>query len=265
MHHVHKPKARTMGLQGFTIDTTNHPIDHSPVTDSEYENPFAAMTPRSENGSAFEPVSLSPPNSSDQKSYATPSRTAIAVDGKHKIEGSPCESTQASTLRSHDSPLVDQKEKGRTLWRSTSIFKSQLKQIKKNLPKALQSMTRSPSKKNSIDLSDLAVATICVVPRHGAGIAVGRKSFERMRTSTMLHMIEENQHVSWESSAIEDLDGDGATSGKAQIAKLNTRLRNSIASNETCFAEKCQETARLAKNTLEVRASCYNMDDLLLS
>ena len=47
-------------------------------------------------------------------------------------------------------------------------------------------------------------------------------------------------------------EGD-AKKGKAQIAKLNTLLRNSIADERSCFVEKSQETVKLAKDTLEVR------------
>ena len=71
----------------------------------------------------------------------------------------------------------------------------------------------------------------------------------------MLHMVQENLNASWERKVSEDVEqGESTKNGKAQVAKLNTLLRNCIADKETCFVEKSQEAVRLAKDTLEVSA-----------
>mmetsp|Transcript_13557 Transcript_13557/g.29476 ORF Transcript_13557/g.29476 Transcript_13557/m.29476 type:complete len:556 (-) Transcript_13557:153-1820(-) len=268
MLNVRKPKARTLGSRGFTINTKEDNITHSPVTDDSYENPFISKTPGSDGGSAFEPIGppriqrkvrVEDPITSicattlDRSSFATPKRSATKTRVSKGNGGSPCDTTQtqATSLHSHASQSANERQKKGGNWGKSTSFKNQIKQIKMNLPKALKSMNRSPSKKSSIDLADLAVATICIVPRHGAGIAVGRRPFERMRTSLMLHMVQENQNASWEKEIDEDMVGDGMKKGKAQIAKLNSRLRNCIANEESCFVEKSQETVRLSKDTLE--------------
>ena len=260
MLHVRKPKARTLGSKGFTISTTKDTLDleHSPVTDASYENPFITRTPGSES-SAFELVPASPPrierktsrkskkvdSSIDRKNYKTPTRSSAK-----KNVSMPCDSTMESSF---GSPLGDRQKKAKGnlgKGKGTSNFKDQIKQMRLKLPKAMPKAMKSlkKEKKDAIDLADLAIATICVVPRHGAGIDSGRKPFERMRTSLMLHMIQENQNA----TVNEDMEGDTKKNGKAQIAKLNASLRNSIADKETCFVEKTQEVVRLAKDTLEV-------------
>ena len=271
MLHVRKRKPRILrSSQGFAIHTKeDYHFANSPITDDSYNNPFISNTPGTEkSGSAFDPVSppriqrkarigdtfpMKDPSSLDRmSSLTTPKRSKKGSDkGKNKHQ-SPSDTTQDTTSLTL-SP--DEPQQG-----SMNPFKQiHLKQIKmnlpKNLPKSMKHMKLSNSKKISIDLSDLAIATICIVPRHGAGIAAGRKPFERMRTSLMLHMIQENQNASWERKVLVDNDmeeGD-AKKGKAQIAKLNTLLRNSIADERSCFVEKSQETVKLAKDTLEVR------------
>mmetsp|Transcript_44434 Transcript_44434/g.93277 ORF Transcript_44434/g.93277 Transcript_44434/m.93277 type:complete len:554 (-) Transcript_44434:265-1926(-) len=260
---IRKPKAVTLGSKGFTINTNEESIVHSPVTDAaSYGNPFMTRTPGSENNSAFEPVS--PPKikrkaragdtnpfddvSLDQMMVATPERTA-ANAGKEEYR-SPCETTQATSLQSHQSQSADEPQK-KGAWGKSNPFMSQIKQIKLSLPKTFKTMSRTVSKKSSIDLANLAIATICVVPRHGAGIASGRKPFERMRTSLMIHMVQDNQNASWERKVIDDGEGEGTKSGKAHVARLNTLLRNCISDKETNFVEKSQETVKLAKDTLE--------------
>lgn len=153
----------------------------------------------------------------------------------------------------HASPLAEEREikAGKNGWGKSASFKNQIRQMKKSLPKVLKS-ARPARKGGSIDLADLAVATIYIAPRHGAGIAVGRMSFERMRTSLMLHMIQGNHNAMWEKKVSDDEMAANAGNGKVQIAKLNVLLRNCIADEDSCFVEKCQETVKLAKDTLEV-------------
>ena len=279
MLHVRKPKARILrSSQGFAIQTKeDYLLENSPITDDYYNNPFMTNTPGSENnGSAFDPVSPpsiqrkvrigdtipNDPSSLDRmSSLTTPKRSKKGSDeGKNKSQY-PSDTTQDTTVLTL-SP--DEQQQG-----SMNPFKQiHLKQIKmslpKSLPKSMKHMKLSNSKKSSIDLSDLAIATICIVPRHGAGIAAGRRSFERMRTSLMLHMIQDNQNASWERKVLVDNDMEGADTkkGKAQVAKLNTLLRNSIADERICFVEKSQETVKLAKDTLEVRVRLYTIPTL---
>ncbi len=137
----------------------------------------------------------------------------------------------------------------------STTFKNHIKQIKMSFPNAIKSMKIIPTNmKSSIDLSDLAVATISLMPRHGGGIASGRMPFQRIRTSLMLHMVNETKNSAWEDTLNEDMI-DGGKNGKYSIAKLNTLLRNCIADEDTCFVEKSQEAVKIAKNTLEVRSS----------
>ena len=268
-----KPKARTLLSQGVAASSTtkDNLIDHS-LMDESYDTPFV-KTPGSES-SAFERVPPSPPKiqrkvrvdgdgqlAFDIKSFSTPERTTEIQVGKGKVQSSPCDTTQDLSLHSHESPLAEELRRGKGTWGKSDAFKIQVKQMKKNLPKALKGMNRGPSKKStSVDLADLAIATIYLAPRHGAGIAVGRKPFERMRTSLMLHMVHQNQNASWEKEISDDTDGKNTKNGKAQVAKLNTLLRNCIAGKGT-FVEKSQEVVRLAKETLEevstfVNSSC---------
>ena len=157
------------------------------------------------------------------------------------------------------------KGKGKGSWGRSEAFQKQLLQIKASLPKTPKALQKAKAhrgggakkKRTDIDLADLAVAPICIVPRHGAGIAVGRLPFERMRTSLVLHMVQENRHAGWQGGGRgggggEGAAADGGTSSPA--ARLNARLRDCIADGETCFAEKSQEAVRLAKDALEVSA-----------
>jgi len=235
---LHKPTPVTLGSQGFTINTNNNDhFEHSPITDASYEsNPFMTKTPGSEGSStsAFHPVSSPPLGGTDIHFF------------KEDINyESPCDTTQ-DTGFTLSPPVEEEPSINKT------TFKSQLKQIKKSLPKSIpKSMMKSmkqqlvPKKTSIVDLSDLAIATICIVPRLGGGIAVGRMPFERMRTSLMLHMIQDVDNNSI---------GEECTSSKGDaqiIANLNTNLRNSIADDSTCFVEKSQDAVRLAKDTLQ--------------
>jgi len=241
---LHKPTPVTLGSQGFTINTNNNDhFEHSPITDASYEsNPFMLKTPGSEGSStsAFHPVS-SPPRI-QRKSRGGTDIHFFKEDINYESQ---CDTTQDTSVNI-SSPVEEEPSNNKT------TFKSQLKQIKKSLPKSIpKSMMKSmkqqlvPKKTSIVDLSDLAIATICIVPRLGGGIAVGRMPFERMRTSLMVHMIQvvDNNSIGEECTS---------SKGDAQIiANLNTNLRNSIADDSTCFVEKSQDAVRLAKDTLQ--------------
>lgn len=239
-----------MGSRGYDI-----------TTNDSYGNPFITRTPGSGSGhgSAFQPVSPAKiergVRADDSNVLDLLCKNSYAKYGK-SILGSPCDKTAAMSLQSLDT-LPSEKERQRkdgTVWAATNAtVKSHIKQMKMNIPKAMKSMKVGSSRKSAVDLADLAVATICVVPRHGAGIAVGRMPFERVRTSVMMHMIHENRNSPCAADDVgDDVTGEASKKGKAQIAKLNALLRNCIADDGSCFVEKAQEAVKLAKNALEV-------------
>jgi hypothetical protein len=291
-----KPQARPPGSRCFVIkadDDSPRAPGGNPFADDDDDsptpggNPFIAMTPgSSDHGSAFRPVS--PPKIERRVPRAA---AAAANDGSTKLDlprrkpssattsyhhgksvlGSPCDKTAAMSLHSLEtfpSGKERQKKDGTTTttssWLGTNAaMKNQIMQMKLNIPKAMKAMNigTTRNKIGAVDLADLAVAAICVVPRHGAGIAVGRMPFERVRTSLMMHMIQENQNAPWSYNDVGDdnimTGGENPRKGKAQIAKLNALLRNCIADEGSCFVEKSQEAVKLAKNTLEVSVTGY--------
>jgi len=283
-----KPQARPPGSRCFGIKADDSPPPGgNPFADDDDDsppggNPFIAMTPGStDHGSAFRPVS---PPKIERRVRATAandgstkldllrkpsSTTSTSYHGK-SVLGSPCDKTAAMSLHSLEtfpSGRERQEKEGATTtssWLGTNAaMKNQIMQMKLNIPKAMKAMNigTTRNKKGAVDLADLAVATICVVPRHGAGIAVGRMPFERVRTSLMMHMIQENQNAPWSYNDVGDdnmTGGENSRKGKAQIAKLNALLRNCIADEGSCFVEKSQEVVKLAKNTLEVSVTGYD-------
>ena len=260
-----KPQPRLPGPRGFVIGSENG--NHTYHITNDSGNPFMT-TPGSDRFSAFEPIS---PPKIDRKGVnvqefsnrldlmSKPTTTKYLKT--HHV--SPGDKTAATTsLQSHGTFPTSLKsletlpsgqvrqmkdEAGWTV--AKAAMKDQIKQIKMNIPMAMKSMIGPSSKKNSVDLADLTVAAICVVPRHGGGIAAGRMPFERIRTSLMLHMIQDNQNSPSMNNILDK--SEKSIKGKVQIAKLNTRLRNCIADDESCFVEKSQEVVKLAKNTLE--------------
>ncbi|KAL3801699.1 hypothetical protein ACHAW5_010039 [Stephanodiscus triporus] len=241
-----KPQARPMGSRGF--DATANDSDG---------NPFVTRTPGSGHGSAFQPVSPAKIDGGvredDSNVLDLLCKNSYAKYGK-SILGSPCDKTAAMSLQSLDtlpSEKERQKKDGIGWAAANATMKSQIKQMKMNIPKAMKSMKVGTSRKSAVDLADLAVATICVVPRHGAGIAVGRMPFERVRTSLMMHMIHETRNSPCPDDAGDDVTGEASKKGKAQIVKLNALLRKCIADEGSCFVEKAQEAVKLAKNALE--------------
>lgn len=249
---IQKPKARNMGSQSYIINTRD---------DDHINNPFLSVTPGSDSGSAFQPIS--PPSIkrkarvgfNERSSFESPKRNVTKDVNKALEYESPCDTTQTMSLQSMEqtqlSSSMSYKKKEGMHWGMSTTFKNHLKQIKSNLPSALKSfIPTNNNNKTSIDLSDLAVATISLMPRHGGGIASGRMPFQRIRTSLMLHMIQDCKNSSWDLRLDEELVN--AKNGKVSIAKLNTLLRNCIADEDTCFVEKSQEAVKLAKNTLEV-------------
>lgn len=243
-----KTKARPTGSQGFAITTT----------DESYGNPFM-RTPGSGQGSAFEPVS--PPKIErrvrleDSSKLDLLCKTSSSKYG-NAVHGSPCDKTAATSLQSLEtlpSGRERQKKDGTSWVAANAAMRSQIMQMRLNIPKAMKAMKIGITRKGAVDLADLAVATICVVPRHGAGITTGRMPFERVRNSLMLHMIQENQNSPYMDGVGDDVAGDTLKRGKTQIvARFNAILRGCIADEGSCFVEKSQEAVKLAKNALEV-------------
>ena len=210
---VHKPKPKpTLGLQlGYKIIS------------KDYKN-IEIKTPGSDSGSAFKPVHYSTKNTDTYRS--------------------PCDTTQDTTLTPSAAADDDEQYQNLGIWASG---KSQFKQMKKNFPINLPiSMSKmKPSEK--IDLADIVVATICLVPRLGGGIDAGRRPFERMRSSLLLHMMQNNE--GWE---VQVASSDNVKDRKALIAKFNALLRNSIANEASSFVDKSQHVVKLAKDAHKV-------------
>ena len=262
-----KPQARPPGSRCFGIKADDTPPGNPFADDDSPGNPFITMTPgSSDHVSAFRPVS--PPKierrvraDDDSTKLDLLCKPSSAIYGK-SVLGSPCDKTAGMSLQSLEtipSGKERQKIKGTSWLASNAAMKNQITQMKLNIPKAMKAMNIGTTRRGAVDLADLAVTTICVVPRHGAGIAVGRMPFERVRTSLMLHMIQENQNVprSYNDVGDDNRTGENSRNGKVQIAKLNAFLRNCIADEGSCFVEKSQEAVKLAKNTLEVSETEY--------
>lgn len=259
-----KPQPRPPGPRGFVIGSESGNHTYQITTTDSPGNNFMS-TPGSDRFSAFQPVS--PPkidrsgvNVQDFSNRLDLLSKPTTTNYGKTHHGSPGDKTAATTslqsqgtfptsLETLTSGQVRQM-KDEAGWAMTkAAMKEQIKQIKMTIPMAMKSMMSPSSKKNSVDLADLTVAAIRVVPRHGGGIAAGRMPFERIQTSLMLHMIQENQNSPWMEN-IRD-ESEKPLKGKVQIAKLNARLRNCIADDEYCFVEKSQEVVKQAKNTLE--------------
>jgi len=255
-----RPKAVTAVVgAGFTVKTSNELFHDSPITDGSYEgNPLTTPQTPCSPGSAFEPVS--PPrirrkrNSRDFNPFDSPTpankctSNPFDTPGKTSSHGTPCDTTHELSLPSNTSSLltnkiVVQKQESSLQWgreNGGQSLKSQIQTMKLSMPRSFKS---SPKKSASVDLANLAVSTICLAPRLGAGINQGRQPFERMKTSLMLNMHQECQ-------GSESCEPQGNTKkGKFHIAKLDHILRKTVASHESCFAQKSQQTSIHARET----------------
>lgn len=177
----------------------------------------------------------------DPVSFGTPTRKGMAAGKTSVCTG---ETTQATSTYSYGALEKEKKKNNLGTWGKNSSLRKQIKHLKKALPKVLKSMKNGyAKKKTTVDLADLAVATICLVPRNGAGMNSGRLAFERMRTSLMLHMIQHGQNMAWGSSDIDDMEFKNSKSGKGHFAKLNNKLNDCIADDKSSFVQKSQEVS----------------------
>lgn len=121
--------------------------------------------------------------------------------------------------------------------------------MKKIIPKMIKAMNGTSPKK--VDLTDLTVATLCLMPRNGAGMEEGRKCFERMRTSLMLHLIQNQGNAAWQKQDSSKYEGEKAKKQKGQLAKLNNLLYDCISDEDGSFTEKTQNVVQLVKEAKE--------------
>lgn len=256
-----RPKAVTAVVgTGFTVKTSNELFHDSPITDGSYDdNPLATPQTPCTPGSAFEPVS--PPrirrkrNSRDFNPFDSPApankftSNPFDTPGKMSSNGTPCDTTHELSLPSNTSSLLTneiavKKQESSLQWggreNGSQSLKSQIQMMKLSMPRSFKSSPKSAP----VDLANLAVSTICLAPRLGAGIDQGRQPFERMKTSLMLNM-----HQECQGSESCDPPQGNTKKGKFHVAKLDHLLRNAVASHESCFAQKSQQTSIYARET----------------
>lgn len=139
-------------------------------------------------------------------------------------------------------------------WEMSSALRKKIKGMKKIIPKVLKAMNGTAPKK--VDLTELTVATLCLTPRNGAGMEEGRKCFERMRTSLMLHLIQQQGNGSWIKQDASMYEGEKARKQKGQLAKLNNLLHDCISERSGSFIEKTQNVVQLVKEAKEAIEVC---------
>ncbi len=168
--------------------------------------------------------------------------------------------TQATSMQSYSTPTKEKEKKKESTgaWGKNSMLRKQIKHLKKVLPKVMKSMTHgSHKKKTATDLADITVATLCLVPRNGAGMNSGRLSFERMRTSLMLHMIQHNKNIMWGNPYLKESDHEKkGSSEKGHFAKLNKLLNDCIADDKTSFVQKSQDVSAAFFQLLSLSVLC---------
>lgn len=176
---------------------------------------------------------------SGQEGIASPSQSdtsTLATTQSHDV-------THSSTKKTKGDKKVEA-----VAWEMTTAFRKKIKGMKKIIPKMIQAINGSAPKR--VDLTYLTVATLCLMPRNGAGMEDGRKCFERMRTSLMLHMIQQHGNGSWSRQDDSKYEGDKARKTKGQMAKLNNLLHDCISEKGNSFAEKTQEVKLLLSKML---------------
>ncbi|KAL3781619.1 hypothetical protein HJC23_001996 [Cyclotella cryptica] len=249
---------RTPGSNGSKVVTFESSALRDPVSPPKIK--------RTTVGSDFpdfppvEKVSIGSP--CDSSTWATSVSHSVTPSGSKKKAGqkgtaSPTQSDTSTlaTSQTHDdtSPsakkIKGDKKTEAVAWEMSNAFRKKIKGMKKIIPKMIQAMNGSAPKR--VDLTDLTVATLCLMPRNGAGMEEGRKCFERMRTSLMLHMIQQHENGSWIRQDESKYEGDKARKMKGQLAQLNNRLHDCLTEKGSNFAEKVQEIVRIVKEGKE--------------
>ena len=153
-------------------------------------------------------------------------------------------------------PSVNSNKVKEALEERKAKLRKNMEQVKKVQPKPMnmKPLIRA-SKKNYVDLSHLSVVTISVVPRLGTGMRSGRMPFERMRTSLMLHLMQEIKTKSWTKHEVADGEK-GKLDQEEVVSKLNNMLFDCIANGESTFVDKSQDIVKVARETVEVSCTC---------
>lgn len=259
----------------YANETKPNPFFDSPISDeysrlSSQDSPLDAMrTPGSAVGSAFIPIKPSTNidgwdtpvtvKSDKENSTSIPPSTNIdvseenALPSSDKGKGKFGEKTALfrEQVRKNMSSVNSNKVKEALEERKAKLRKS-MEQVKKSVPKPMIKKPHiSPSKTNCVDLSHLSVVTISIVPRLGTGMRSGRMPFERMRTSLVLHLIQEIKKKSWAKQ--ENAGGKKSQLDQEEVvAKLNNTLYDCIANKESTFVDKSQDIVKVAREAVEV-------------
>ncbi|KAL7495584.1 hypothetical protein ACHAWT_009579, partial [Skeletonema menzelii] len=260
----------------YANESKPNPFFDSPISDeysrlSSQDSPLDVMrTPGSAAGSAFTPIKPSvhididnwdtpvTPKSDKENSTSIPSSTNIdipeenALPSSDKVKGALGAKTALfrEQVRKNVPSVNSNKVKEALEERKRNLLKN-MEQVKKSVPKpmSMKPLIRS-SKANCIDLSHLSVVTISIVPRLGTGMRSGRMPFERMRTSLMLHLMQEIKTKSWTKQKIAD-GKKGRLDQEEVVSKLNNMLYDCIANGESSFVEKSQDIVKVAREAVE--------------
>lgn len=260
----------------YPNESKPNPFFDSPISDeysrlSSQDCPLDFMgTPGSAAGSAFTPIKPSvhidgwdtpvTPKSDKENSTSIPPSTNIdipeenALPSSDKVKGA----FGAKTVLFREQvrknvPSVKSNKVKEALEERKAMLRKNMEQVKKSVPKPMsikKPLIRS-SKVNCVDLSHLSVVTISLVPRLGTGMRSGRMPFERMRTSLMLHLMQEIKTKSWTKQQVAD-GKKGRLDQEEVVSKLNNMLYDCIASGESSFVDKSQDIVRVAREAVEV-------------
>lgn len=253
----------------YASETKPNPFFDSPISDeysrlSSQDSPLDAMrTPGSAAGSAFIPIK---PSTSNNDGWDTPEtvksdkentnidaseENALPLGEKAKNKFGERTALFREQVRKNMSSVNSNKVKEALEERRAKLRKS-MEQVKKSVPKPMVKKSLiSPSKTNCVDLSHLSVVTISIVPRLGTGMRSGRMPFERMRTSLVLHLIQEVKKKSWMKQ--ENVSGKKSQFDQEEVvAKLNNTLYDCIANKESTFVDKSQDIVKVAREAVEV-------------
>ena len=210
------------------------PVKPSPVMIRGWDTP---VTPKSdkENSTSI----LPPPANIGDKDILLPS-----VDKVKSSFGERTAKLREQVRKNVPKPTMNSTKVKETLEEKKASLKKNMGQVKKNVPRTMNPLNRAPQM-HSVDLADLSLATVCLVPRLGCGMSSGRMPFERMRTSLMLHLMQEMKMKTWTKTEGQDL-----------ISKLSNTLHDCISNGEVTFVDKAQEIVKLSRETVEVRTAC---------
>ena len=262
----------------YANESKPNPFFDSPTTDessklSWQDSPLDVMrTPGSAAGSAFTPIKTSlhidgwdtpvTPKSDKENATSIPPSTNTdvlegnalpSIDKTRGTFGAKTAQFREQVRKNVPSVSVNPNKVKEALEERKAKLRKNMEQVKKSVPKPMSIKPLSlSSKSNCVDLSHLSVVTISIVPRLGTGMRSGRMPFERMRTSLMLHLMQEIKTKSWKKQEV-------ATDGKKDrldqevvISKLNNMLFDCIANKESSFVDKSQDIVKVAREAVEV-------------